>query len=256
MIYKTKYSSFILLQIVVLLLVLMTFFSCQKSSVVDCFTSTGDISKEEREIDYFHSIELHDNINLILKQSGQHKLVLEAGGNLMKKIITEVTSDSVLVIRNDNSCNWVRSYDKPINVYLDFIRLDNLEYRSIGHVTNQDTIRLDSLKINVWEGAGKIDLTLQTEMCWVNLHYGTADIVLRGISKINFYYQLGAGKIDAREFKSGHIYMRNWGSNNMYIWATTLLNVEIKGLGNVYYKGNPTINSNLIGEGKLIRISN
>jgi hypothetical protein len=30
--------------------------------------------------------------------------------------------------------------------------------------------------------------------------------------------------------------------------------VEINGLGNVYYRGNPNIESNLIGEGQLIPI--
>ncbi len=184
--------------IVFLVLVMLVVSSCQKSSIGDCFTSTGSIQKEERTVSYFKSIQLEDNVNLFLNQAGQNKLVVEAGGNLLSEIVTEVTSDSVLVISNNNRCNWVRSYDKPINVYLDFTRLDNLDYRSIGDVINQDTIRLDSMKINVWEGAGKIELLLKTETCQANLHDGTADIVLRGISKINYYYQLGAGKVDAR----------------------------------------------------------
>ena len=244
------------LEIIFIMVVMLFATSCDKSPVFDCFTSTGDIEKIQRELNYFHSIHLNDNINLVLNQSDKNKLVLEAGSNLMDKIITEVTGDSILIIRNDNTCNWVRSYDKPINVYLDFKRLENLEYRSIGHITNLDTLRLDSLSIDVREGAGKIELTLRTEKCWANLHYGTADIILRGISKLNSYYQLGAGKIDAREYRSRSVYMQNWGSNDMYIWATDFLDVEIKGLGNVYYKGNPEISSSLSGQGKLIQIEN
>ena len=67
------------------------------------------------------------NVNLYLRQANENKLVLESGTNLMAKIITEVNSNGVLEIRNENQCNWVRSYDKPINVYLEFKDLDSLE---------------------------------------------------------------------------------------------------------------------------------
>jgi hypothetical protein len=226
--------------------------SCNKSTGFDCFKSTGAIEKVERAIPYFHSIQLNDNVNLYLVQSNQIKLELEAGKNLMNQIVTEVTGDSILVIGNNNSCNWVRSYNKPINVYLSFNELRNLEYRSVGDVTNADTLRSDSLQVDIYEGAGNIELTLRTIVCEVNLHYGTVDVVLNGRSNANIFYQLGAGKIDASKLLTGNVYLRNWSSNDMLIWATNFLSVEIKGLGNVYYKGNPGIQSSLIGEGKLI----
>ena len=229
--------------------------ACKKSSVLDCFNSTGKIEKTERQVSYFHSILLKDNINLHLVPSNQNKLVLEAGSNLMPKIITEVNEDSVLVIKNDNSCNWVRSYDKPINIYLELTELRNIEYRSIGNITNSDTLRMDSLNIDIWEGAGKIQLVLKTHQCKASLHYGTADIVLSGESDLSFYFQLGAGKIDARDLESPYVYLRNWSSNNMYVRSHTYMSAEIKGLGNVYYYGNPDIESYLPGEGKLIKLS-
>lgn len=228
--------------------------SCDKSTSFDCFKSTGSIEKIERTIPYFHSIQLNDNVNLYLVQSNQQKLELEAGKNLMKQIVTEVTEDSILVIGNNNTCNWVRSYDKPINVYLSLKELRNIEYRSVGDVTNSDSLRADSLRIDIYEGAGNIELTLRTVVCEVNLHYGTANVVLNGRSNANIFYQLGAGKIDASNLLTGNVYLRNWSSNDMLIWATNFLSVEIKGLGNVYYKGSPGIQSDLVGEGELIPI--
>ena len=148
----------------------------------------------------------------------------------------------------------MRSYDKPINVYLEFTDLRNIEYRSIGDVTNADTLRLDSLQIDVYEGAGKIDLTLITLQCTANLSSGTADVFLHGESGIGFYFQLGAGQIDASEMKVRLAYLRNWSSNNMHIWVTNDMAVEIKGLGNVYYRGNPSFSSSILGEGELIKV--
>ena len=235
-----------------ILALLMSISACSKSPVLDCFKSTGKIESVERTVSYFHSIQMNDNVNVHLVQSGQYKLELEAGSNLMSKIVTEVTDDSILIIRNNNSCNWVRSYDKPINVYLNLNELRYIEYRSVGNIVNADTLRLDSLQIDVYEGAGKIQLTLRTHSCYTNLHYGTADIILKGQCDASIFYQLGAGKIDARDLETGNVYLRNWSSNDMFIYATNFLSAEIKGLGNVYYKGKPGIESSLLGEGKLI----
>lgn len=254
MLRKNKYRKPLLVWSIAVLAFLSSLSSCDKSTSFDCFKSTGSIEKVEITVPYFHSIQLNDNVNLYLVQSNQQKLEMEAGKNLMNQIVTEVTEDSILVIRNNNTCNWVRSYDKPINVYLSLKELRNIEYRSVGDITNSDTLRADSLQIDIYEGAGNIELTLRTVVCEVNLHYGTANVVLNGLSNANIFYQLGAGKIDASNLLSGNVYLRNWSSNDMLIWATNFLSVEIKGLGNVYYKGSPGIQSELIGEGQLIPI--
>ena len=240
------------------MMILMMMFiglSCKKSSVLDCFNSTGKITQTERSISDFHTIVLNDNINLFLRQSNQNKLVLEAGSNLMTKIYTEVNDGGYLEIGNDNSCNWVRSYDKPINVYLDFVKLDSLKYRSIGNVINEDTIRMDTLVLDVYEGAGIIELTVDTYKVNTNLHYGTADIITSGKSVVSYDYLAGFGKIDNRSLNAKHVYLNNKSSNDIYIYSGTTLGVTIENIGNVYYTGNPgSISLNRIGSGELIKI--
>lgn len=238
-----------------ILILMIAGFSCSKSSVLDCFNSTGKITQTEREISEFHSIVLNDNVNLFLRQSDQNKLVLEAGSNLMSKIYTEVNDAGYLEIGNDNSCNWVRSYDKLITVYLDFVRLDTLEYRSIGNVNNEDTIRIDTLVIDVKEGAGTIELTVDAYKINTNLHYGTADIITSGKSILNFVYLAGFGVIDNRELQSAQVYATNKSSNDVYINATSTMVVEIDNIGNVYYIGSPVdVSLSGPGPGKLIAL--
>jgi len=236
------------------LVTLLELTSCNKETTFDCFKSTGSIERVPRPVSYFHSIQMNDNVNVYLVQSDSCTLELESGNNLMNQIVTEVTADSILVIGNNNTCNWVRSYSKPINVYLNIVELKNIEYRSVGDLLSADTLRLDSLQIDIYEGAGMIDLILRTHICETNLHYGTVDVTLKGRSDANVFYQLGAGKIDASELLTGNVYLRNWSSNNMFVWATNFLSVEIKGLGNVYYRGNPGIEASLPGEGELLPI--
>lgn len=238
-----------------LVLLVVSFFGCNKPNAPDCIKSTGNIERDERELGYFHSIQLNDNINLQLIQSDKHKAVVEAGKNLMPKITTELTADSVLVISNNNTCNWVRSYDKPINVYIEFEDIYYLEYRSIGDVTNLDTLRLDSLTIEVWEGAGLIELNLVTDRCQSKLQYGTADIKLKGRTGLSFVYSAGMGLIDNRDFEAEFLYTNNRSSNDVYIRSSKVIGATIENIGNIYYYGSPyEVALSRTGSGNLIKI--
>jgi hypothetical protein len=228
---------------------------CEKTPVLDCFVSTGTIIKEERQVGQFEAVVLKDNINLVLIQSNSNRLVVEGGKNLMRKIVTEVENDSVLTIRNDNRCNWVRNYDKPITVFLEFRQLESLEYRSIGDVINEDTLWLDSLHLDVREGAGKIKLTVNTPLVYCNLHYGTADIVMEGNANLGYFFGDGFGRIDNRDFLVSQVFVTNRSSNDMYLHAELRLGATIENIGNIYYRGNPPdLGLNRVGAGQLIKI--
>lgn len=239
----------------IILLLVPLLHSCEKAPLSDCFTSTGDVIEEEREVGSFSSILLRHNVNLHLHQAQQNKLVVKAGSNLLPKIKTQVNENGRLEIRNNNSCNWVRSYDIPIDVYLDFVKLDSLEYRSIGDVTNEGTLFFDTLNLNVPEGSGKLALTIDAGIVYCGLPNGTADVVLKGFCEISYLYAAGFGRIDNRGLVSKFVYVNNKSSNNLYLQATIELGATIENIGNIYYSGSPPlINLNQIGTGKLIKL--
>lgn len=239
-----------------LIIIISVFFpSCEKSPIPDCFKNTGPVVMEERGVDEFNSILLRHNINLHLRQASTNKIKVEAGQNLMNKIKTIVNENGQLEIRNDNACNWVRSYDIPIDVYLDFVKLDSIEYRSIGDLTSINTLVLDSLRLDVLEGAGRISFEVDVSVLYCGFAYGTADIFLSGNCEISYVYSAAYGLIDNRDLKSKFVYANNKSSNDMFLQATTELAVTIENIGNVYYTGNPpTVSFNQIGSGKLINL--
>jgi hypothetical protein len=226
-------------------------YSCEKSSVGDCFKSTGPITIVERPIIGFHTIVLKDNIDLILNHSDTTKIKIEAGNNLIDAIISEV-SDSVLTLMNNNTCNWVRDYNNPIRAYLNMSLIDTLKYRSIGNVINEDTLQKSFIQIDIHEGAGTITLLINTNTTVINLHGGTADVILNGVSKNSYFYQNSFGRINAINLRTNLVYSRNWSSNDLYLFAEDYLSIEIKNIGDVYYRGNPEINATITGTGELI----
>jgi hypothetical protein len=239
-------------KIFMVLLISVVFYSCKKDPG-DCFKSTGEVIKEERQFEDFSTIVLNDNIDLLLIPSNSNTLTVSAGKNIMSKIITETKGDT-LVISNNNSCNWVRSYSVPIEVSLPVNHLNEIIYQAIGNINCSDTIFSDSLSINVIEGAGDINIITNSYLSRANIHYGTADLKLRGVCVLSFVYSVSFGLVDNRELKASQIYAITKSSNDIYLNAQNILSIEIGNIGNVYYKGNPEISLSGSGSGQLLKL--
>ena len=237
-------------------LIPVIFLSCHKDAdVMDCFKSTGKIVQEKRTVPGFSKIELHDNVNLFLTQDSiKSEITVEAGENLISKIKTDV-NDNNLVITNTNSCNWVRNFESPINVYVTTPLLDTIIYRSAGDLTWQNPWTNDSVQFDVWEGSGTIRLWLNVQKSRIYIHYGTVDVFAYGISNVTFLSSKGFGPVNCLDLISTYFYMRTISPNDCYIYVSYELGAEIDNIGNVYYKGNPWfISCNQSSSGKLIKL--
>jgi len=240
--------------LIFILFVLIAIAGCKKSDPGDCFKSTGGIIEESREMGTYSYVMLKDNINLFFSNSSSNNITISAGKNLMSKIKTELIGDT-LVISNENSCNWVRNFDTPIDVHLSSTNLAAIEYRSIGDINCADTIVCDSLCLDVFEGAGDIDLICNAYLIKSNLHYGTADIKMSGNCIISYVYSSSFGLIDNRALLANQVYVNNRSSNDVYLNAISTLGATIESIGNIYYVGNPSnLSLNQIGSGQLIKI--
>ncbi len=238
----------------VLVLILAVFTSCSKDDPFGCFRNTGPITREKRETGPFTMIVLRNNLNLILTRDSVCEVVVEAGKNLQDKIFTTV-SRGILEIKNENACNWMRSYDKPLNVYVRVSDLDSLAYRASGDVKSTNPIITDSLKVDVWEGGGSIDLEVDVIKSWFRIHEGTAGITARGHTTVNFIYANAYGPVDCLGLETKFTYMNNSGTNHCYVNASYVLEVTIENTGNIYYMGDPDhIKTDISGEGKLIKL--
>lgn len=229
--------------------------SCNKGGVSDCFNNTGEITRVSRDVGEFKTIILHDNVNLIISNSESSFVDVEAGANIIDGIETDLNENSVLTIRNNNSCNWIRSYDKPINVYLGSNSFDSIVYRSIGDISTIDTFNIDVLYFSIMEGAGSIKMKIKTNSIYLSMFAGTADVELMGKSKMTYLYSNAFGLIDASNLFSTLAYVNNSSTNNMYVRTSKDLGAIIGGIGDIYYYGDPEyVGLEKTGTGNLIKI--
>ncbi len=230
---------------------LFLFSSCQKSDPIDCFKSTGKDITETRDASYFNKIVLEDNVNLVLTQSDDYAISVFGGKNVLKKVRTDINNE-VLNIKNNNSCNWMRSFDREITVYAHVKTLNNIEYRGSGDISSTNTLTGDSLHLNVWEGAGKVDLDVNLHRNYIFFHIGTANIHYSGNAYLSYISLTSFGPIYAENLATRFTYVTNKGSNVCYVNSNLRLEATITNLGDIYYFGDPEISLNDTGEGELI----
>jgi len=229
--------------------------SCQDKEGFGCFKSTGDIITEERYTSFFDTIELQNNVNLFLTYDTlQTSIIVEAGENLIDKISC-ISEANKLVIKNDNSCNWTRDYSIPVNVHIRMPDLSGLIYRGSGDIHCQNSFVIDSIQVDIREGAGSIALDLTTLSTEIFVHEGTADVTVMGSTWIIYLSNNGFGPVDCLGLESQFVFMRNSSPNHCYIYAGKSLNVEISNIGDVFYTGNPEkINTSISSSGRLIKM--
>ena len=236
-------------------IIFFLFISCKKENMGDCFKGTGNIITQQRNVEQlFKRIEVEDNIALVLTQSNEYSVKIEAGENLIDLIETDFDGD-ILTIRNNNKCNWVRSYTKPIIAHISLPYLLSLQYRSSGDVTATNIFQLDSTNIEVWGGAGSVNLNVDCRVAVYAIHTGTGDLNISGKTGVSYVWNSGNGFFYGENLNTVFTYISTRGTGDCYVNADIELGATILHIGDIYYKGNPEVNADIRGSGKLIKLN-
>lgn len=226
-------------------------FSCKKEEKAGCFKSTGTIQKELRSLESFSELELYDNINVILIEGIENKVEVEAGKNLIPGIKTKVENGK-LTIENINTCNFMRSYKIPVNVYLTYNSLRTFTHYGGGKVTNQDTLRKNFYEFIQWFGSGDFDLNISADTLEALLHTGSGNLTLNGKLNYAYLYSSGNSIFHCENLKGLNVHINNNTTGNFYVHAVNNLIVEVYSNSTTYYKGNPTLTIIREGSGQVI----
>jgi hypothetical protein len=239
--------------IIAFLVILFLTGSCDKKDSAGCFTNTGPLTTEKRESSSFRFIEMNDNVDVYLSYAPQHSIEVRSGKNIIPGIKTDIDNET-LRIYNKNSCNWVRSYKTPIEVHVAAPVIDSIVYQSSGNLISSNQFINDSLKLDVLEGGGSIQLWVDLRKGFFNLHYGTVDLNIRGSVHINYLSSRAYGPAKLQDLDTEFTYMSSYSTNNCWVRATNTLHVSIMNVGDVYYYGDPeSLQVEIIGEGNLYK---
>ena len=226
--------------------------SCKKENMGDCFKSTGDISIEYRTLAAFDTIQSHDNISVFLTTDTFFEVKVEAGENLIPLITTEV-KDNKLIIKNDNTCNWVRSFTTPVNVHITMPSPGGIINEATANIKSINAIKDRTLLLKM-TSSGDVDLQLDIPHLLGNLSACEGNLYLSGNCTLFEVFFLGTTIIKAENLSVGKAYIKTTGTGDFHLNVSEEIGADIGWIGNVYYKGSAVeAYANYTSSGRIIK---
>lgn len=241
-------------QLFIISIIVLFLFSCKKENIGDCFKSTGLVQRETRYIEPFDSLVIHKRMNLILVEDSVDFIELEAGNKLLENIITE-NRFGTLTIENTNTCNWVRSYKIPVNVYLHYTQLQKILVLGSTQITNTDSLKNDSLSIELRDAAGDINLTVSNKYLFIAQHTGANDVTIKGKTRDLLVYSADLGYGDYLKLAAENVFAESNSVADNYFNASETIRLITRNTGSIYFTGEAEILlKDRQGEGTISRI--
>ncbi|HEX8549317.1 MAG TPA: DUF2807 domain-containing protein [Cytophagaceae bacterium] len=215
--------------------------SCGGDDLGSCLKGTGTIVKKTISVQKFRTIYVEDNINLVFSYDKVQSVLVEAGENLIDNIEIE-DSDNSIKISNKNTCNWLRSFKTPINVYISSPSTCEIYKSSSGEITSKNTLKWEEIIIHQFS-PGNIKLDVEVVGTDIDIN-GLGDVVINGTSgfvKANLYNlsSTAYGVLDTRNLITNQFELLSDTQADCFVYSNGSLNAYIKNIGNVHYFGNP-----------------
>ena len=220
-------------------LVLLLFSSCKKENSHDCFKSNGKEITELRTPGSFTKIEMNDKIEVTVFKGTEFKVEVIAGKNIIGNISTKVKED-VLVISNNNKCNFVRGYKKHVKVNVTLPYLYSILNNGVASLLFDEGFIQDSVRVRA-ESSG--DIHWNGTCTYIKAESnGNGDIYLKGTCNTLEVYVNGTNFLKAEELSvSDRVFIQTLTKGDCFLNMGNLAKLEygIFNDGNIYYKGNP-----------------
>ena len=228
--------------------------SCNKPEQRACFKKSGELSIRTYDFGSFNQLHLKEHLSYKLVQDSTNKVIVRGGNNLLN-FVEVMGENGLLTIENKNRCNYLRSYEIP-EVEIHYTKLINILFEGTELLYNEDTLITDYLTLTLRDGAGHMDLNVQAiDINAINTH-GWGRLTLKGKTQTLRGNLMGDGKFDFSQMTAlNQVKLITSSSIDQRVKADGIpLNVELNGIGNVYYYGLPSvINKVQYGKGKLIK---
>ncbi|MBL6730996.1 MAG: DUF2807 domain-containing protein [Bacteroidia bacterium] len=238
-----------------IIIVLLMLSSCGGEHKDDCITKLGKVVSEQRDVIPFDKLYVEDRIKVFLVQDSINygRIELNGPSNLLNQIESTVTDNQLRLI-NTNTCNFIRSFNYDINVYVYVKELTEIHLESIAEVVSNDTININFL--NIFHPAlSDINLILSGDEVFIRSR-NSASTILRGNLRVLKGSVEEISNLDAQYLVCEEVYIDTHSPLDCYINATKGMYLKILNSGNIFYINEPTdykILAEQTGSGQLLK---
>lgn len=210
-----------------ILMALMALASCKKDRV----SGSGEIATETRNVANFYNVSVSGSTNVIITRGDNFEVKVKAYENIIPYLETKVQDGTLLIAFKENS----NISNDNSEVFITMPSLNSVATSGSGNISSTGEFL----------GSGNFKASTS----------GSGDISIGGGTAGNFQINIsGSGDVKSFGFTAQQTVVNIEGSGNAEVTVLQNLNADIKGSGNVYYKGNPpTVNSKISGSGQVIK---
>ena len=200
--------------------------ACHHGGMLSNIKGSGNRQIEKREISPFTSITTEGAFSIEVVCQKDLSLEVEGDDNILPLVTAEVRNN-VLHLTNKGGYSTV----KPVEFRISVPNLEGLNVSGAGHI-NIKGMKNDKFEIDA-DGAPTINVSGSTKM--VDIHTN------------------GAGKINTNDLNATRAVVNSNGAGQVDVDVNEQLDVTVNGPSSVTYTGDPVVNKNVNGPGKVER---
>ncbi len=184
--------------------------------------------------------------NLIIRLGTEQKVTVEGQANMQDILKTKVENG-----------NWNIVFDKCVNLHEAFditVTLPSLQavvLSGSGTIVMEDLLESERFRA-ILTGSGIINIKVNAEQVDAEI-LGSGNIDVEGLADFLQVTLSGSGTIDTYSMIATTANVEVSGSGEVFVEVLDELSILITGTGNVTYRGNPIVNSNIIGTGQVFK---
>ncbi|GER60650.1 head GIN domain-containing protein [Patiriisocius marinus] len=229
------------------LLLAVLFVGCNSENVGDCFQAKGSIMQSIFTVPSFDQIQIEGNVSLFIEQGATQEVSIETGENLLPDVFVEVV-DGTLIIRDTNSCNFVREYGSTIarittpNITriqnassYDVVGVGELSFNSLLLVSNTSGGLADPRK------GGDFYLDINTTELRVSANGQSAFYLSGNVQTANINFADENPRFEGATLRVDDLTIFQRSANKMIVFPVNSISGRIVGTGDVIAKNTPPI---------------
>ncbi len=196
------------------------------STSTGCIEGSGIAKTEQRQVVSFNAIDVAGAFDIYIECQQEKRVEVTTDDNILSHIITEVKGRTLFITSGRSIC--------PKSQLEVNISIDNIE-----NITSSGANDISVSRVN----NAKLDMTL----------YGSGDVKASG--KTSEFVTSISGSVDlyAKDLQSKKVQISASGASEAVVYASKRLEVDISGVGDISYHGNPAdVIKEISGVGEII----
>jgi len=228
-------------------LITLFFISCDED---DIYTGEGPIITQALSLQDFSAIEALGTMEVVIREGAEQKVEVTGHANIIDRLETTVSNGLWKIKLKDGS---YRNADLSFSIVIPELNAASIE--GSGEIDINDFTSIENVFLGII-GSGDIQLDANT---------GCENLVIQiegsGNVRANSEFTdlknvdleiIGSGSLEGFSLQADQVAVNIVGSADCSVTAHVSLNVDIDGSGTVSYKGDPNIESNISGSGKIV----